>query len=72
MDHDPIGVASGRERNAPSVEVISAIERIGNDLQITIHQDGDLGRAFEQATVRLTTTDLDRLLDALTLARAAL
>jgi hypothetical protein len=77
MDNDPIGVASGRERGAPDIDVISAVERIGNDLQVTVgrtllSRHGDVGRIFEKATVRLTVDDLDRLINTLTLARTAL
>lgn len=77
MSTDPIGVASARERGAPEVDAISAIERVGNDLQIVvtrtwISSSGTLDRLREKATVRLTGTDLDRLVDALTLARTQL
>lgn len=77
MSTDPIGVASARQRNAPDVDAISAIERVGNDLQIIvartwIRSSGTLGQLSEKATVRLTGADLDRLVDALTLARTQL
>ncbi len=77
MTPDPIGVASARERDTSGAEVISAVEQIGTDIQITVghvsvRHDGTLGRTFERAPVRLPAADLDRLIDTLTSARITL
>lgn len=63
MSPDPIGVASARERNATRADVIGAVY---------LRDYGEISRLHEQAVIRLTPADLDRLVDALTLARTAL
>lgn len=75
MSPDPIGVEAARQRGASNAEFIFSVEPVGaGDLLMTtssavIHRNGDLGRPFEKAVVRLSPADVTRLINLLTLAQ---
>ncbi len=73
----PIGLASAMSRGTSEADVISSVEQVaGGDLLVSvgsvfIGRSGDLGRLHEQAVIRLTAADRDRLIEALTWARTS-